>query len=113
MRNSSEGGELDNSTLFCNGTDIVFSEIEAYITGSGATLLSFLGLTFNLITICALLLHVPVRNHVTTPFVISLACSDLLFSTTILPLQAIKFFNRYILTSVGLGLYYSKVTRLK
>ena len=74
--------------------DFVFGLPETLAAGSSATLLGILGLLSNLITICALLLHAPIRNHVTTPFVISLAFSDLLFSSTILPLLAIKFFSQ-------------------
>ena len=88
--------KMSNITQCSNVSDpdFVFGIPETLAAGSSATLLGILGLLSNLITICALLLHAPIRNHVTTPFVISLAFSDLLFSSTILPLLAIKFFSQ-------------------
>ena len=69
-----------------------FILIAILFSGTSATFLSITGAGLNLVTILALLDYYPVREHVTTPFVISLACSDLLFSTVILPLMAIRFF---------------------
>ena len=63
------------------------------MTGSSAIVISILGILFNIITILALLNHAPIRKHVTTPFVISLAFSDFLFSCTVLPLMAIRFIS--------------------
>ena len=88
---------MEEYTENCNASQeaFVFNDILTNIAGSSAALLSFLGLLFNFVTVCALLLHSPIRHHVTTPFVISLAMSDLLFSAAILPLLAIKFFSKY------------------
>ena len=69
--------------------------ISFHILGSAATLISLLGMVFNVVTIAALLNHTPIRRHVTTPFVISLAFSDLLFSITVLPVMAVRFFTEY------------------
>ena len=79
----------------CQGSenDFAFSAIDSILAGSAATFLAFLGMTFNLITIFSLLNHLPLRKHVTTPFVISLAVSDFMFSTCILPIMAIRFYS--------------------
>ena len=58
-------------------------------------MISLLGMVLNGVTIAALLNHTPIRRHVTTPFVISLAFSDLLFSVTVLPVMAVRFFTEY------------------
>ena len=77
----------------CNNADYVFDDGGLSIwAGTGATLCSIMGATFNLITIMALLNDLSMRKHITTPFVISLATSDLLFSIIILPLMAARFF---------------------
>ena len=88
--------KMEEYTENCNASQevFVFNDILTNIAGSSAALLSFLGTTSNFVTICALLLHSPIRNHCTTPFIISLAMSDLLFSAVILPLLSVKFFAK-------------------
>ena len=87
----------NESYYYCedeNGTEIkyVFSDYDSVLAGSSASVCSLLGMAFNIVTILALLNHTPLRRHVTTPFVISLAFSDFLFSFAVLPLMAIRFF---------------------
>ena len=83
------------SICVINGTEekFVFPYISAIWAASSATTFSIFGVSFNLLTILSLLNHTPVRKHVTTPFVISLAFSDLIFSGAILPMMAIRFFK--------------------
>ncbi|XP_048511924.1 protein trapped in endoderm-1 isoform X2 [Athalia rosae] len=47
----------------------------------------------NLITVLALLKYARLRRHATTAFVISLSCSDLIFSAVNLPLTASRYIN--------------------
>lgn len=78
----------------CQDEPFAFDPIDSVLAGSAATFLSLLGMTFNLVTILALLNHLPLRKHVTTPFVISLAVSDFMFSSCILPIMATRFYSR-------------------
>lgn len=75
-------------------TKFVFSDRDAILGGGSATIIALTGLLLNIVTISAVLNHKPVRMHVTTPFVISLAFSDTCFSGLILPLMAIRFFAK-------------------
>lgn len=84
---------LTNAQCFQNkSAEFVFGTLDQVLAGTTASMCSFFGTLFNLVTICALLNHRPLRIHVTTPFVISLATSDLLFSAVTLPLMAIRFY---------------------
>ena len=87
--------QLERSISFTNYHIARYFLISFHILGSAATLISLLGMVFNVVTIAALLNHTPIRRHVTTPFVISLAFSDLLFSITVLPVMAVRFFTEY------------------
>ncbi len=77
----------------CTGP-IVFSMSESLLAGSVAVFCSVFGAVLNLVTIIALLNYSRTRYHVTTPFIVSLATSDLVFSSLTLPFLAIKFFAR-------------------
>ncbi len=96
---SSEEAVINVCFVNDTGTEIefVFSSGDAILAGCSATTFAILGLVFNIVTILAVINHKPVRVHVTTPFVISLAFSDLLFSSVILPLMAIRFFAKWVL----------------
>ena len=48
-------------------------------------------LRLNLLVICAMLSYGRVRKHVTTPFIISLSCTDLTYSAIILPVLGARF----------------------
>ena len=41
-----------------------------------------------------ILKYKPIRTHVTTPFVVSLSTSDMLFSALVLPILCIRFVSR-------------------
>ena len=85
---------MHNETLdwHCQDTDFVFSSFDSVLAGFASALIALMGVLFNLSTIGAMLNHHPVRKHVTTPFIVSLAFSDFLFSAVILPLMSIRFF---------------------
>ena len=76
--------------------EFVFSHADSVLAGSASFLLGVLGFSFNAITILALLNHRRTRTQITTPFIISLAFSDTLFSCLILPQLSIRFFARWI-----------------
>jgi len=59
-------------------------------------LISIAGTILNLTTILSLLNHKLVRQQPTTPFIISLATSDLIFSSATLPILATRFRERQI-----------------
>ena len=59
-----------------------------------ASLFSFFGFGLNLVVIVALLYSKKTRNHVTTPFIVSLSCLDLIYSGYILPIFAVRFGKR-------------------
>lgn len=73
---------------------LVFSNGDSIAAGVGATLCAIIGSVMNSATIVAILNYPRTRSHVTTPFVVSLACSDFIFSSLTLPTLAIKFFAR-------------------
>ena len=81
-------GELANST------DFVFSDVQAYLAGTSSLVIGVIGFIFNVLIIAALLKYKTIRVHVTTPFVISMSMSDILFSGLVLPLQGTKFILR-------------------
>ena len=73
--------------------DILFSETTSLIGAMLAILFSVLGSVGNLFTIVALVIS-KLRGHPTTLCVISLAASDLVFSSFNLPLLAQRFLHR-------------------
>ena len=85
--------------LWCNSSNpceqFVFSTAQSLTAGVSASALALVGSVLNLVTIVALLRYSKTRYHVTTPFVISLAFSDFLFSSVTLPTLAVKFFARF------------------
>ena len=84
----------------CSGVDFAFSagdaagEGDAAAGGALASICCFLGALLNVCAVAGLLHFPKTRAHVTTPFVVSLAASDLCFSTVALPMLAIKFFAK-------------------
>ena len=92
-------GEYDSRMIrgsrpsYEDGTAILFSEATSIIGAVCAVIFSILGTVGNMFTILALT-RSPLRSHPTTMCLISLAISDLIFSTYNLPLTAHKFFNR-------------------
>ena len=77
-----------------NNTDFVYTDTQAAFAGVSSIIIAVIGFAFNMLTILALLNYKKIRVHVTTPFVISLSTSDMLFSGLVLPLQGIKFILR-------------------
>ena len=75
--------------------DFMFTDVAADLAGSFGLIISIVGVVFNLLNILALLNYKPIRAHVTTPFVISLSTSDMLFSGLVLPILSIRFISRY------------------
>ena len=74
----------------------IYSNAEGYLAGSFAFLFSVGGIIFNLLIILAVLNHAKTRKQILSPFIISLASSDLLFSVVTLPFFATRFFARYV-----------------
>jgi len=57
-------------------------------------LFAILGICLNVLVIVALMHYRRTRRHVTTPFIISLSISDLVYSGIILPIMAARFANQ-------------------
>ncbi|XP_040576322.1 protein trapped in endoderm-1 [Lepeophtheirus salmonis] len=79
----------------CSGPSnaYVFSGFDSKLAGISATLIGFLGFSLNLVIVLASLNYKKLRYDVTTPFILSLTTSDLLFSSLTLPILAIRFFS--------------------
>lgn len=81
----------DNSRpTYAQGSQPLIDEASSIAAGSAAVVCSFLGLAGNLLTAAVLMGHPGLRRHSTTPFLASLAFSDLLFSGFNLPLLAVR-----------------------
>ncbi len=78
----------------CSDVELKFSTADTIVAGVLASVCSVLGVAFNLCTVVALLHFPKTRQHVTTPFVVSLAAADGCFSLFTLPMLAAKFFAR-------------------
>ena len=85
-----------NTTLVGHPQDhsIIYSPTETTILGISAVLLTLLGTLANGLLISSLLLAPRIRALSTTPFIISLCTSDLLFSIYLLPVFAARYLNR-------------------
>ena len=91
--------EYDNEgheqcSVLGNSTDWVYSEAESIVAGLGATFQSIAGSTLNLLIILALLRKPSLRKEHLTPFILSLAATDLIYSTVTLPIIAARNFAR-------------------
>ena len=75
-------------------TTIIFPVLQSGLLGISAALLSLLGTLANSLLICGLLASPRIRGLVTTPFILSVLVSDLLFSLLLLPTQAARFLSR-------------------
>ena len=78
---------------YAQETELLFSETTSIIGAIFAIIFSILGTAGNIFTIVALW-RSKLRTHPTTLFIISLAVSDLIFSTFNLPLQAHRYLHR-------------------
>ena len=74
--------------------DFIFSDTAADLAGYVGLIIAVIGVVFNAVNILALLRYKLIRAHVTTPFVISLSTSDMLFSGLYLPILSIRFISR-------------------
>ena len=72
----------------------IIDEANSEIAAWAAILCALLGGVGNVLTIFVLLRKRDLRIHSTTPFILSLAFSDLLFCLVNLPLTAVRFFQR-------------------
>ena len=72
----------------------MFTDTQANLAGSLGIIIAAAGVTLNMLTILALIKYKKTRIHVTTPFIVSLSASDMLFSGLALPLQSMKFLSR-------------------
>ncbi len=89
-----------SSVVDCTGVPFAFSVGDSAAGGALAAVCCFLGTLLNLCAVAGLLHFPKTRAHVTTPFVVSLAASDLCFSVIALPMLAIKFFARQVVVEV-------------
>ena len=84
----------DSNNLNIEQHELIFSEDISKIAAWAAIICSVLGCVGNLFTILVLLCKASFRIHSTTPFLLSLALSDLLFSSINLPVTAARYFKR-------------------
>ena len=77
-----------------NDTIFVYSETQSVLTGICAAVIGVLGAVLNSIIIVALIKNSNIRKEDFTPFILSLALSDLLFCVLVLPFNAARFFQR-------------------
>ena len=83
------GEGLDNKTEYVYSDDL-----SAAVGGIGALVTGMAGFTLNTLVIIALVKTPNLRKDYITPFIISLALTDLLFSTIALPAKAATYFVR-------------------
>eukprot|EP00092_Neocalanus_flemingeri_P009633 GFUD01010370.1.p1 GENE.GFUD01010370.1~~GFUD01010370.1.p1 ORF type:complete len:420 (-),score=66.22 GFUD01010370.1:529-1788(-) len=74
--------------------DFVFENGDSVFAAIFAVLFAILGICLNVLVIVALMHYRRTRRHVTTPFIISLSFSDLVYSGFILPIMAARFDNQ-------------------
>ena len=88
--NCTEGGIIHNNETYCsllsNETNWVYSKGESTVACVVFSLLSIAGFILNLLIILALLKSSSLRKEYLTSFIISLAITDLAFSTFALPI---------------------------
>ena len=94
--NETECYEIRNNTycsVLSNATDWVYSPAESIFAGLGATFQSITGFTLNLLVILALIRTPSIRKEYLTPFILSLAATDMIYSTFTLPIIAARDFG--------------------
>jgi len=74
--------------------DFVFGDGDSAFAAVFASVFAILGICLNLLVIVALLYCRRTRRHVTTPFIISLSVSDLVYSAILLPIMAARFHHQ-------------------
>lgn len=83
------------------GSSFVFDVTSTNVAFMFATSISVIGSVLNFIIIVAILQYKKTRRHVTTPFIVSVASTDLVYSAFILPILATRFYNRSWFPSIG------------
>ena len=71
---------------------------------SVAIVFSILGIVFNLIPIISLMTNTGVKHQMTTPYILSVLFTDLMFSTFLLPMLAVRFYTRQSEENIWPGL---------
>ena len=77
-------------------TGWVFSQAESVFAGVTATLQATLGVVLNLLVIAVFLRTRSFRKEYLTPFILSLAATDLIYSSVTLPIIAVRDFTGYV-----------------
>jgi len=88
-----ENGSWTNLCKEDDFGDYGFSQGASYAAGSFAAIFSAVGFLTNMITAISLMTCQKVREQNTTPFIVSLAVCDSLFSSVVLPQLSIRFFK--------------------
>ena len=78
-----------------NDTSIVYKDLWLDIGSVISFTLAVIGVLLNSLTIITLLCNAHIRKERFTPFIVSIATCDLLFSATVLPINGIRFYYRY------------------
>ena len=78
-------------------TDYVYPEAVSLFGGIVGQITSIAGFTLNILVIIAFIKTPSLRKEYLTPFMISLALTDFLFSAIALPMDAATYFARYVL----------------
>ena len=88
--------EIDNA--LDNQTDYFYSNEASIIGGVGGLLTSIIGFGLNVVVLIACRKVAALRKDYHTPFMISLALTDCLFSVVALPIEYVNYFMRYVLS---------------
>ena len=83
-----QGCGLNNDTAF------VYSELESNISVTCASIISILGFSLNFMVIVALFKTPKLRREDFSPYIVSLALNDTVFSLFVLPINAARFYYR-------------------
>ena len=85
-------------------TGWVFSQAESVFAGVAATLQATLGAVLNLLVIAVFLRTRSFRKEYLTPFILSLAATDLIYSSITLPIIAVRDFAGYVYSAMSVCL---------
>ena len=75
---------------FSVASEPLISETQSEVAFVAASVCAALGIVGNALTFAVILLNPSIRRHPTTPFLFSLASTDLIMSTLCLPLMAVR-----------------------
>ena len=100
-----EGASCDDCEMVLKENEtMVYTVTDSNTMAIAAIILSILGFSINLLTILSLLLNNGVRKHISTPHILSVLFTDLVFCSFILPILAIRFYTRQSEESIWPGL---------